>query len=365
MCGLCGVISRALVTRDKEMFTHLLYVSAFRGFHSTGITRVATSENDKVKKRKVLYGLHKTVDASPDCVRTKEYSEFLERPQIKALLGHCRHATKGEITLNNCHPFEVGGIVGQHNGTIHGNSLLDQKDFETDSEALFHTIDKEGVEGLIDRVKHSGSFALAWFDKNDCTVSLLRNSGRPLYITEPQSEYGEIYYASESEFLEMVLNRKNASYKSIYSLPIYKELRFNLRPGVNPLEDFKEIRHNAPVYTYYQNNHKKNWGDANKNRVWDYQAGCFIDEDKPKTNLVKLTDIVRGKKKEEGQYELKGQNHIVSKGRLEEMLVEGCAYCTYTPEVEEFDELTFVNKTQFLCGKCDGTRYANKSVVLI
>lgn len=63
-------------------------------------------------------------------------------------LCHVRMATVGELTVNNCHPFQYNNWLFAHNGSIHRPSLLghlavpykNSLTGETDSEVYFHWI---------------------------------------------------------------------------------------------------------------------------------------------------------------------------------------------------------------------------------
>lgn len=68
--------------------------------------------------------------------------------KIADLLGamcHTRKATRGAISVKNCHPFDMGPILGAHNGAVFNYSELEKKyenrkDFEVDSQHIFAQI---------------------------------------------------------------------------------------------------------------------------------------------------------------------------------------------------------------------------------
>ena len=43
------------------------------------------------------------------------------------VMGHTRFATRGAITVENCHPFKVGDVVLAHNGMVYNSDALDRK----------------------------------------------------------------------------------------------------------------------------------------------------------------------------------------------------------------------------------------------
>lgn len=66
---------------------------------------------------------------------------------------HTRHATTGEVTAENSHPFQIGDIIGMHNGVVYNHSELNKKYKRTlavDSMHIFahlaENIDLSGIE---------------------------------------------------------------------------------------------------------------------------------------------------------------------------------------------------------------------------
>jgi len=160
--------------------------------------------------------LKKAVPAA-DFIDLGQYAKAL-RPQHKVLIGHNRWATKGLINSVNAHPFTVGDITGQHNGTLKGQwRLPDSKDYAVDSENIIHAIDKIGVAKTWELV--DGAAALMWWDAKEGTVNFLRNKERPLYFCY-SADLKQMYAASEYHMLQTALWRNGIKYNKIEELPV-------------------------------------------------------------------------------------------------------------------------------------------------
>lgn len=207
MCGQCGVYNHtSFSTPEYEIFQRLLFVNVFRGQDSTGIIRVGKDGRSMTRK---------TLLASPDFLKDAKMSDIV-RPQFRpeapmALLGHCRAATKGAVSLKNSHPFGFDRVVGMHNGTIH-TSFKGKSDYETDSEAFYKLLNDEGLEKALEEIQaYDTAYAFQWIDKKDRTLNFIKNDKRPLHFTYA---YGgtALIWSSEQEALELVLNARNTTY---------------------------------------------------------------------------------------------------------------------------------------------------------
>lgn len=81
------------------------------------------------------------------------------------ILAHTRKATQGAITKENAHPFEIGKIIGAHNGMISNHDELNRNYERTcavDSMHLFHHLNEERPFSDI-----SGYGAIEWINKED------------------------------------------------------------------------------------------------------------------------------------------------------------------------------------------------------
>jgi glucosamine 6-phosphate synthetase-like amidotransferase/phosphosugar isomerase protein len=228
MCGLVGVFSASLTGPKLEAFRWLIKFDEVRGEDSTGIAaRVKLKSEDTWK----VYNL-KQLGPSSNLFET--YHELFDRhgrikkPElldISLLLGHNRFATRGEITKKNAHPFSHKHIIGAHNGTISFGleNLPDGKEKlvgDTDSERIFYAI-SEGwdLEKIFKTIK--GAAALTWWNTEERSLNLFRNSERPLFVYHNRV-LEAIFYASERWMLEKALDRAKINFigTAIESLPI-------------------------------------------------------------------------------------------------------------------------------------------------
>ena len=200
MCGLVLVVNKNHYGFSKEqceVFSTLLYMSGhFRGRDGTGVVVVDNLGNPSLAKA------NQTVDGF---ICTKEYDELDKKAFQKGWLmyGHNRAATRGVINDVNCHPFVIDdNIILVHNGTFHGDHTLLKKT-DVDSEALAHTIaTTDTVENALRKI--NAAYALMWYNVEQRTMNVIRNSSRPLWYMETSDSY---IYASEEVFLTFVRDK--------------------------------------------------------------------------------------------------------------------------------------------------------------
>lgn len=211
MCGLFGAFSSDLLKYEREDVELLGFISMLRGIHSTGMVVMHEPRANRVEYEV----LRETVHALDFYNINNVNKTIYETKNVRALLGHVRAATIGDVTKDNTHPFMCGNIIGMHNGTIMG--LADKG--KTDSEQLFHMIDKMGLNEAIDALPGvSPAYALAWVDMEEDTINFLRNKERPLWFM-PTKKGDTVYYASERCFLDLL----NAKTTVVMQTPVMLE----------------------------------------------------------------------------------------------------------------------------------------------
>ncbi len=229
MCGLVGAAGN-IGPKHSEMFRDMLFMDVVRGMDSTGIVMVplfsATTTPSSVVVLKAL-GL-------PDALMRAEGADkvfnnkggIIRSPRV--LMGHNRHATMGEVKVENAHPFEFENVVGMHNGTlIKWGDLEGAKDTDVDSYAMMNHIDKHGVVDMWSKM--NGAAAITVWDKTKDRLYLARNEERPLFLGV--TDAGRVVlWASERWMLTAAASRRGVAFDkvkgedgtvrdAIYSLP--------------------------------------------------------------------------------------------------------------------------------------------------
>lgn len=203
MCGIVGCAGDLTVQHEKIMRT-LLILDSTRGEDSTGVAVIGKWEGN-VKIAKQVGDPFQLFDH-------KSYDKAFSGMQ-RAIIGHNRWATVGQVVRQNAHPFENNSVVGVHNGTLKSKHLLaDASQFKVDSENIYHAFDKHGVQDTMNYM--NGAWALVWWDKDDQTINFLRNNERPLWMV--RSDDGKVlFWASEHWMLDVALSKHGVKFGRI------------------------------------------------------------------------------------------------------------------------------------------------------
>lgn len=202
MCGIVGIIKLdggTMPDAAVDFFEQLLFHDTIRGPHSTGVFAYTSKNIVHVIKEALPGPAFLTSDKWTDSRKQ------LHKTPVRAIFGHNRWATVGNVTDDNAHPFHHDDIILMHNGTLLNKDQLNAE-VEVDSSALAHAIAAGGWEKAINSA--NGSWALSWFNLAERSVNILRNHQRPLAVAKA-SVAGEHYhvFASETNMLEWLLDR--------------------------------------------------------------------------------------------------------------------------------------------------------------
>jgi glucosamine 6-phosphate synthetase-like amidotransferase/phosphosugar isomerase protein len=218
MCGINGMVFLKGVKRDKAMmdkirfvFDQLLFETQDRGEHATGIASF---------KRDGSYELYKKDINADKMTRLDEnYRKIVDNFNGKdssVIISHTRYYTKGKPDKNfNNHPFDIGNVVGLHNGSVKNDDFLfgkHKENFtrvgEVDSEIIFqlinhHNKENISIKGLKKALEDTwirGLFALAFVHKNDSNTLHLIKQEKPMYVAFWQ-EAGIVIFNSDDDYI--------------------------------------------------------------------------------------------------------------------------------------------------------------------
>ena len=202
MCGIVGVAGQ-LFRAEKIALRDMLVFSWRRGPHSTGVGTIIEKTNNM--------HTYKVVGDPFGLFRMKAYSngDGVYEGAPKVMIGHNRYATVGKVIAANAHPYRHGPILGCHNGTLskwHLDQLEDYKDFDVDSEAIFHTIEKVGWEETMKRLH--GAWALCWYNQDEQKMYFTRNTERDLYYAWSK-DHKVLFWASEAWEIIIAASKNN------------------------------------------------------------------------------------------------------------------------------------------------------------
>jgi glucosamine 6-phosphate synthetase-like amidotransferase/phosphosugar isomerase protein len=326
LCGLVGIAGDTFGVW-KDVFSELLLIDSVRGTHSTGAGFIGRDNES--------FQVAKEVGDPFNLFLHPDYDDFLKNPS-KVIMGHNRYATMGAKLAKNAHPFMFSDVIGMHNGTLDKWCITDLKDsdkFETDSEAIFYTINQDNIQ---DTIKHmTGAWALVWFDKRTHNLHFLRNDKRPLHYCY-SDDHKTLIWASEQPMLEYVMSRRQ---KKVNKNEYFTTAKDTLYSWYIP-DDFKVIE--QPTLDKMEgkkfNSFTVRSGVNGKTKL---NTSVVSLSSYFKTDLPMFHERFDTKKFRPPYKDTKG-NHI-GKKQFFEMVHEGCSFC-------DCDEVSW-GKFVFIMGK--------------
>lgn len=208
MCGLYGAAGDLNVTTERVVRI-LAVLDSLRGEDSTGVAFI--------HKFTDTTAVVKEVGNPFNLIESGKYEAQLKK-QHRAIIGHNRYATTGAVNRANAHPFVFDTLIGVHNGTLASKwKLPNHMDFKVDSQALFNTIEEDGLKRAIAPLGGMGNaWSLVWWDMLDSTLNFLRNKERPMFMARTD-DGKQLYWASEQWMLSVALNRCGVKHGEVFS----------------------------------------------------------------------------------------------------------------------------------------------------
>jgi glucosamine 6-phosphate synthetase-like amidotransferase/phosphosugar isomerase protein len=216
MCGIAGMVVLNKFERNKFqwsqirfVFNELMVQTQERGKDATGIVHM---------RRDGAYDFYKSPTPATEVVTHDDTFKSIIAgfsPETASVIAHTRFHTKGSPKNNlNNHPFDIGNILGVHNGTImNDDSLFKQFEFpraaEVDSEIIFHLINKyneqevtlEGLKEALEKSFLRGLFAIAFAHKGQPNLVHIVKQEKPMTLTF-WKEVGVMLYNSQDDLID-------------------------------------------------------------------------------------------------------------------------------------------------------------------
>lgn len=242
MCGITGIIDFSklgLFNNDRDIIKDHLIYNSVRGSHSTGLFGGDWKHTpDYIKSVGNPYDLL-------DNVRSKKFFENIVI-KYKFVIGHGRHATRGQITSENAHPFQVGHITMVHNGTVSKSDLVNTHKHSVDSLAITHALSDYAKEDVVADI--DGAFALAWYDNKTEEINIVRNEERPLCLLLTDKD--QFIISSESYFGHLAASRRGTKITKSIIIPPYRIFTFSQKMGFDYTETEVKKKEKKTFFPY-------------------------------------------------------------------------------------------------------------------
>lgn len=225
MCGLFGIIKGKGITPQwyDNAVKELAILNMLRGYDSTGL--IVLPERGKQVRAETI---KRAVNAATfvELPRANDAISYSGATQMGGVIGHCRWATRGQVNLDNAHPFQHGGVTMVHNGTIDNPRELvaghNFAFFDTDSEHICYALSQaepDAYKTVLEKIL--GPFVIAWHDARNGMTRVARNESSTNVVREfhfaPSAKHPLLFMSSEWMALSLIEERNpNVAFKDIY-----------------------------------------------------------------------------------------------------------------------------------------------------
>lgn len=288
MCGLIGIAGQGITHWDLDVLNDLCQVIPLRGTDGTGIMQGRTTGFHTTHVTDLIVEKN-----SFEMTHFKNYHKYHDKGNRELFKGlqnnffavHVRAATIGDLSSANAHPFDVGNLVGMHNGTLVDYKYHDN--ISTDSELMFRDMNERGIKPVLDELDPKSAYAIVVLDKDTGLLHFGRNEQRPLYFCY-SAKRSVMYWASEDWMLRSLLARNREE--------VHKGEFFYFSPNtlytVNP-NDIEKDTSKLERVTIEKNFYKKNFNNVNINK--NNKKG----RTKPRVKVITRGNVIHLDPKEE------------------------------------------------------------------
>jgi len=161
--------------------------------------------------------------------KSRTYSDFAKSVAARIIIAHVRKATVGKNIIENCHPFEYGGWLFAHNGSLDRERLMDLLEprhmdrisGHTDSEVFFHFL-LQNIEAEKNNVAKGVSKAISFVKKgNHKGLNFLLSDGKNLFaFRDAKSNFNHysLFYLRRPSLKKQLLGLLELRSKEVRSL---------------------------------------------------------------------------------------------------------------------------------------------------
>jgi asparagine synthetase B (glutamine-hydrolysing) len=357
VCGIFGIAGNGIIDTDLKILRELAQASVVRGQDGAGIVQGA------VYNKYANYTVEKTANEIAYLLWYHEKGKGGDRHLFNShvdnfFAGHVRAATKGVISADNAHPFDLSKIVGMHNGTLESSDYRPGNNI-TDSELMFNDINTHGVQPVLSKLNSKSAYAIVIYDKVKRELVFARNEHRPLHCSWNLNRK-VLYWASEKEMLEWILNRNFIKRHNVC------EFATGLIHRISPL-DIHASSKKQPWTLEYVNPppvEKKQEKVKDFSPSFEIKHGVLVPvQQKPDLRIVPRTELAKPsplpeqqKAKEKDEKGTEGSKEAGPKERAvmpREALHKDCCGCGKDMDLLEQYLGNEIGTGRYLCKKCD------------